>query len=317
MGQITSVRLLILTILFVTSLVLGQDPDPVVKEACTQFKRSVFEERVPFSHFFANAPISWETIDSCDGSRPLIVGGSPADPKEFPHIARLGNRNATDNTTKWFCGGTLISNRLVLTAAHCLYSENGEVNVVRLGELDFSTDKDDADPEDFGVKAPIEHPDFNYQMLYNDIALLQLDRIVNFNFYKHPACLPFKTGAASKTFIAIGWGDKKFAGRPSEELRKVQLNNFGNRCSTIDVDELPNGYNSSTQICIGSSERKDTCSGDSGGPLLNYHEEYPCMYHVMGITSFGTGCGTPNVPSIYTLVHFYLDWIKKEMAKNN
>lgn len=190
--------------------------------------------------------------------------------------------------------------------------------MVRLGELDFASDTEDAQPEDFGVQNATEHPDFKYPMLYNDIAVIQLDRAINFSVYKHPACLPFDDGARSENFIAIGWGYKKFAGRESTNLQKVQLKNFGNRCQeSIDIEELPNGYNATSQICIGSSERKDTCNGDSGGPVLTYHQEYPCMYHVMAITSFSLiGCDTPNVPSFYTRVHFYLNWIKQEIVKS-
>lgn len=316
MTSLYEVSLLLLLLIY-CSIVLCQDPDPVVKDACTLYKQTVFEERVPVSFFFPNAPVTWETIDSCQGSRPLIVGGKPADPKEFPHMARLGNRNS-DNKTNWFCGGTLISNRLILTAAHCLYSEVGAVNVVRLGELDFASDTEDAQPEDFGVRNATEHPDFKHRMLYNDIAILELDRPVNFSVYKHPACLPFDDGHRHDNFIAIGWGHKKFAGKESTKLLKVNLNNFENRCGAVsDIDELPNGYDVNTQLCVGSTESKDTCNGDSGGPLLIYHEKFPCMYHVMGITSLGIDCDTPNVPSLYTRVHHYLDWIKQQMARTH
>ncbi|EDX16023.1 GD11950, partial [Drosophila simulans] len=97
----------------------------------------------------------------------------------------------------------------------------------------------------------------------------------------------------------------------------VRLFNYGTHCRiTADRnDEFPVGYNATTQLCIGSQEHKDTCNGDSGGPVLICHDEHPCMYHVMGITSVGVACDTPDVPGMYTRVHFYLDWIKQQLAK--
>ncbi|XP_017092253.2 venom protease [Drosophila bipectinata] len=307
-------RSIFLLISLASNLVLGQNPDPAVQKACTLFKKHVFEERVAISFLFPNAPITWETLDSCHGSRPLIVDGDPAESKEFPHAARLGHRNAK-NETKWFCGGTLISNRLVLTAAHCFYTEHGAVNVVRLGELWFDTDEDDAEPEDFGVLRSIEHPDF--KDLYNDIGMVRLDRAVNFSLYKHPACLPFDDGEIHDKFIAIGWGQKALAQAESKKLLKVELRNYHQRClvTTEKNEDLPDGFNATTQLCIGSPDSKDTCNGDSGGPVLVYHKDYPCMQHVMGITSTGISCDTPDVPSVYTRVSHYLKWIKEEMAK--
>ncbi|XP_020799632.1 serine protease snake [Drosophila serrata] len=307
-----------LLVLFSGSLVLGQNPDPAAEKSCTFFKKTVFEQRIPISPFFPNAPITYHTLDSCSGSRPLIVDGTPAEPKEFPHAARLGHRDA-NNEIKWFCGGTLISNRIVLTAAHCFYTNLGAVNVVRLGELEFDTDTDDAEPEDFGVSRLIEHEEYRDPALYHDIGMVRLDREVKFNLYKHPACLPFDDGEQHETFIAIGWGQKAFARKESKKLLKVQLRGYGQRClETTDAnEELPNGFNTTIQLCIGSKDNKDTCNGDSGGPALAYHKVFTCMYHVMGITSGGVSCSTPDIPSAYTRVHYYLDWIKRELAKTS
>ncbi|XP_034488965.1 venom protease-like [Drosophila innubila] len=312
-------KLKTLWLVFLLLLMLLESPifaqDAEIVSSCTRYKQSVFDVQDGYSFLLPGAPITYKKLDMCRSYTPLIVGGKPAEPKEFPYMARLGNRKS-DNQTDWFCGGTLITNHLVLTAAHCLFSGSGAINVVRLGELDFASDTDDAQPEDFGVNKLTEHPSYEHNILYNDIAIVQLDRGVRLNAYKLPACLPFEDGNRYNSFIATGWGHTKFAGVDSRKLLKVKLNDFGSNCPTADeIDELPNGFNSSTQLCIGSNERKDTCNGDSGGPVVVYHAEYPCMYHVMGVTSSGISCGIPNTPSLYTRVHFYLDWIKKEIAK--
>jgi len=192
------------------------------------------------------------------------------------------------------------------------------VNVVRLGELVFDSNEDDAEPEDFGVLETKAHPDFRYPVLYNDIGVVRLRRQVTFSHYKLPACLPLNDGEQIDFFTDIGWGQKKFDKfEPSKELREVELQNYKQSCGeTNDTnEELPLGYKAESQLCIGSPGHKDTCNGDSGGPLLIAFSGNGCQYQVMGVTSVGIACDTPDIPSLYTRVHFFQDWIRRELAK--
>ncbi|KAH8346585.1 hypothetical protein KR084_005661 [Drosophila pseudotakahashii] len=296
--------------------VFGQSPDIDIAGTCTRYKKSVFEERIYFGYLLPGAAIESEVFDSCRSYTPLIVGGHPAQPREFPHMARLGRRQDQGSRTDWFCGGTLISERFVLTAAHCLDSEKGEVNIVRLGELDFDTNEEDAEPRDYGVSIYVTHP--GYEEFYHDIGIIKLMENVVFDLYKHPACLPFQDERFSNSFIAVGWGSTAVAGKPSAMLQKVKLDRYGDQvCQKLvarQLEEFPRGFDANNQLCVGSEMAKDTCNGDSGGPLLIYHKDFPCMYHVVGITSAGLSCGSPGVPGIYTRVYPYLNWITQTMA---
>ncbi|XP_054745603.1 serine protease snake-like [Anastrepha obliqua] len=299
------------------TFVKGQAEPTLEVKKCAEVKRRLFEEVQTFSAFIHGAEELSFTVDNCKPYAPLIVGGSPASPKEFPHIARLGHEEK-DRPTEWFCGGTLISEKYVLTAAHCFTSSRGQVNVVRLGELDFDRESDDARPEDFRVRRYVEHKDYNSGTIYNDIGLVELERAVHFDAYKHPACLPTTSGDEFEKLVAIGWGSTRFADADSTKLLKVTLERFSfDRCQRLtesaDVEQLPRGVENRLQICAGSNETKDTCSGDSGGPLLAYHPDYPCMYTIIGITSFGIGCGTPDQPGIYTRVYNFIDWIRNSV----
>ncbi|CAG9834813.1 unnamed protein product [Diabrotica balteata] len=247
------------------------------------------------------------------------VGGTKSLPKQFPHMALIGFGPEGDK--QWLCGGSLISYNFVLTAAHCLQSTDyGEAKWVHLGDLDISTDEDDAEPQDFKIIKAIAHPNYSSSSTYHDIALLQLDRNVVLTEYVGIACLQtVKTIYDSyDNMTATGWGKVGFAEEQSSFLIKVRLNEVDtetcNRLySDVKKSVLPQGVDGDTMICAGGEIGVDTCEGDSGGPLQvknNYKYSNGKGFRIVGITSFGKACGITRSPSIYTRVSYYVDWIE-------
>lgn len=189
------------------------------------------------------------------------------------------------------------------------------VNRVRLGELTFGSNEDDARPFDYSVKRYFPYPSYDNKLDYNDIGLIQVNGVVTLSEYVVPACLPLTSGNEFINFLAVGWGSTDFFKDSENSLMKVTLDQYsGLKCNefTSVISSFPRGLDESTQLCAGSPERKDTCKGDSGGPLLQYHNQFKCMFQVVGVTSTGVGnCGVPNVPGIYTRVYNYIDWIEQ------
>ncbi|XP_018562098.1 serine protease snake-like isoform X2 [Anoplophora glabripennis] len=245
-----------------------------------------------------------------------IAGGNESLPKEFPHMAAIGYGDEDD--IQWQCGGSLISKKFVLTAAHCLDNTADPPKYVRLGDLDLSTEEDDASPQNFDVLRTILHPSYNPPAKYHDIALLELNREVNFNEYASPACLTTEIELNQTSLIATGWGKTGFTDSSSNFLLKVDLDPVPHqqcieKYGKQSKKDLPNGIVHDFQICAGTVKDKDTCQGDSGGPLQFKNEDRSFrvnVHNVIGVTSFGKACALSGAPGIYTRISNYIPWIE-------
>ncbi|KAL3290218.1 hypothetical protein HHI36_023577 [Cryptolaemus montrouzieri] len=273
----------------------------------------------PFNDVVQAIPLLTDTevvniqVEKCGNNGvPLIVGGAPADPGEFPFMAVLGFDS--ENGIEWRCGATLISEFYIITAAHCTFSRDAnQPVVVRLGSTDLT--KFDTRQADHRIANIIAHPNYTFPQGYNDIALIKLRSKVTFTEYIRPACLYTSYSEPPPQCIATGFGKEEFAAADiTNKLMKVALNIYNNsKCARTFANEnrvYPRGI-VSTMICAGEiNGGRDTCQGDSGGPLLVTEKRNHCKFYLIGITSTGKSCGEVNTPAIYTKVSEYLSWIE-------
>ncbi|EFX74965.1 hypothetical protein DAPPUDRAFT_56547, partial [Daphnia pulex] len=213
-----------------------------------------------------------------------LVGGTAAAPGEFPFQAAL-------NLNGGLCGGTLISESIILTAAHCLSGVTANTLSLRGG----------ANAVTRRVRKFVVHGSYNSKTNDNDIALLALSSpIKNVAFVKLPSASA-STYAGNSAVIA-GWGTTSSGGRISQTLLKATVTVLENAA----CNKKYGGKITSNMICA-AAPGKDTCQGDSGDPLLVGGVQG-------GITSFGYGCADSKFPGVYTRVSNYVDWIKRTLA---
>ncbi|XP_011301302.1 proclotting enzyme [Fopius arisanus] len=232
-------------------------------------------------------------------SKTRIVGGRPADPREWPWMVALIRTDADH-----YCGGVLITDRHVLTAAHCVHGLRKRDVIVRLGEYDFSADNKPR-VHDLRIIEIRSHPDFDALNYDNDIAIIKLHRRTVFNTYIWPICLP-PTGfsAENKSAIVTGWGTQYYGGPASPILLEVAVPVWPQDLCRRTMESRV----SQNTLCAGAYQGgQDSCQGDSGGPLL--HQLGNGRWINIGIVSWGVRCGEPGYPGIYTRVSSYLDWI--------
>ncbi|KAJ1209982.1 hypothetical protein NDU88_005351 [Pleurodeles waltl] len=228
-----------------------------------------------------------------------IIGGTEVAAHSRPYMALIRDNGFLR------CGGTLIKDDWVLTAAHCNITK--KTSSVILGvhqQLANETEQ-----QTFIIKKTIPHPCFNRRTHDNDIMLLQLNKKAKRSKAVSPYPPPSKGGDVKEGTVceAAGWGQKNKNRIPAKALMAVNLTVISRSTCNNHSSYKPNVVITMNMLCAGEKNGgKDTCNGDSGGPLI-------CNRELRGITSFGpTQCGTAGKPSVYTLLtDDYLNWIRK------
>uniref|UniRef100_A0A8D2IPE7 Peptidase S1 domain-containing protein n=1 Tax=Varanus komodoensis TaxID=61221 RepID=A0A8D2IPE7_VARKO len=241
-----------------------------------------------------------------------IIGGHDAQPGAWPWQVSLQVYHFGVGYYH-VCGGSLITNNSVLTAAHCIkkWTDPAVWRVViglhHLFHHQYYTVKSQ-------IRAILKHSDFKKESYENDVAMFILTDYVSFNKYIQPICLidtPHLITDKTTCYIS-GWGSKEERGRGTYILQEAQVNIIPLfTCNRFDWYAGAIGWN---MICAGSETGDvDSCQGDSGGPLTC---RFPndTKYYLIGITSFGIGCGRPKLPGVYVRMSFYRSWIESHLA---
>merc|ERR1719477_1645 len=211
-----------------------------------------------------------------------IVGGVETEVNEYPWQVALVSPNGRSP----FCGGTLISDRHVMTAAHCTVGQAASPSGLRVLLGEHKTD--DATQTKVEVQAINDDPLYDTSNFRNDFSILTLKEPVTFSTAVRPICLPSdtsKTYAGQKATVS-GWGTLSSGGNQPTVLMEVDVTVTTNTfCSGVYGSGI-----SDINICA-MDAGKDSCQGDSGGPLFIQENG---RYSLIGVVSYGYGCASPK-----------------------
>ena len=257
---------------------------------------------------------------------PSLVGitfGRLANAGEAPWQAllwrpeRMKGRTLTDGE-QVECGGALIREGWILTAAHCVIDAKRRLTLtpwhkVRLGVFDIR----EADGVEFGIRRVFAHPSYHEPSRTFDIALVELEtrrrvRVGTPQTIK-PILLEGTTSRqrslkAGDPAYVFGWGNTTFGGQSSARLKVAKL--ALEEAAKCEGRNRLSGYLLGSIICASAPDRSQACDGDSGGPLVSYEGRAA----IIGVVSAGTDCGRTRVPTRYTRVSKMMDWIEKVLA---
>jgi trypsin len=236
-----------------------------------------------------------------------IVGGEEIEPHSKPYQASIQSIDGSH-----FCGGSIIGEDLILTAAHCMEGVDGDSPnmLVRVGAHSLTDGSGEA------IKVITTYTNQEYPSLSKDVAVLKLEKKIT---NKDTAIIKlanqsfFTDNIKEKSPLVVsGWGTLSSNGQMPDKLMAVTVPFVTNEvCNSA---EAYGGQVQDTEICAGIKEGgKDSCQGDSGGPLVFTHNN---EFYQVGVVSWGEGCAEANKYGVYGNVPALKSWIDSAMAGN-
>ncbi|XP_058125599.1 trypsin-3-like isoform X1 [Anopheles coustani] len=223
-----------------------------------------------------------------------IVGGFEIDVSETPYQVSLQYINSHR------CGGSVLNNKWILTAAHCTDGISLSALAVRLG-----SSKHASGGTVVKVANVVQHPNYDSETTDFDFALLELEGELSFSDVVQPVALPEQDEPVEDGTLTIvsGWGNTQSAAESNAVLRAANV-------PTVNQQECDQAYKSfggitDSMLCAGYKHGgKDACQGDSGGPLVAEGK-------LVGVVSWGYGCAKPGYPGVYSRVAVVREWVRE------
>ncbi|KAI1298434.1 Serine protease 33 [Halotydeus destructor] len=238
-----------------------------------------------------------------------VIGGRGATRDAHPWQVGLLKWNDRQGALSLYCGGSLINDRWILTAAHCFPNKNPVNSSIKIAIGSLTQSEMTRNLVD--VESILVHRQYEQKGYFNDIALIKLVKpVAGFGTTRIPVCLATGSTAINNLKLS-GWGKTASPvdnGSPSETLQEVDFTPLDNYTC---VQRSPK-VNTERQLCAGQSGRM-ACQGDSGGPLTTLVNG---KTYQVGVVSYGPNdCGKfTNRPTIFTRVSGYSEFIYDRAA---
>ncbi|MFD6275892.1 S1 family peptidase [Streptomyces sp. NPDC060209] len=238
----------------------------------------------------------------------IIVGGRPVAVADSPWAVALSSRDRFGGTRAGqFCGGVAIAPTKVLTAAHCLREDVLGAAVPEVRDLRIIAGRDELNGpggQEIPVRTTWVNPGYNPRTNAADLAVLTLARAL-----PKSSVIPM-AGAGSPAYepgtaaTVYGWGDTTGYGAYASRLRAAKVRVLPDSdCAQAYPGGTQGAYDASSMLCAGDTAGgRDACQGDSGGPLV-------ARGRLVGLVSWGSGCGSPDSPGVYTRVSAAARWM--------
>nr|AQM58410.1 venom s1 protease 37 [Pristhesancus plagipennis] len=245
-----------------------------------------------------------------------IIGGKDAGEHEYPAMVGVIAPTGSYVENNLVCGGTLITRRHIVTAAHCVHTISGVplkpeqlrfvLGAHRLSKINYD------DPEVMRkAERFIAHPKYDKTITSYDLAIVVLEKPVVYSNIIGPACMPTaRMYPVGKRLTAIGWGFMDFKATKPDALQKVRINVVSpTYCYSYQQFNREEGF----QYCTHQGDQTGQCVGDSGGPIL-WRDPDTNRYTLLAAPSFSKpGCVLQ--PAVVSDITYYIPWIQKVISE--